>query len=68
MSQDRLETVEISLAYQEKLVLELNQVVCEQQKQIDKLEKVMRKYIRTIQKMPDSVEIRTLEEERPPHY
>ena len=37
MNNDRLENIEIKLAFQEKLIKELNDVLYSQQKQIDRL-------------------------------
>jgi len=37
MNEDRLTEIEIKLAYQEKIINDLNDVICDQQKEIEKL-------------------------------
>ncbi|MBU1344166.1 MAG: SlyX family protein [Proteobacteria bacterium] len=37
MNEERLTEIEIKLAYQEKTIKDLNDVICDQQKEIEKL-------------------------------
>lgn len=68
MNDERIIELEIKAAYQEDLVQELNKVVSQQQKQIDRLEvtcKMLNERISSISTAMDSV---PPEEELPPHY
>ncbi|MGR9046863.1 MAG: SlyX family protein [Gammaproteobacteria bacterium] len=68
MNDERIIELEIKAAYQEDLLQELNKVVSQQQKQIDRLEatcKILNERISSISTAMGSV---PPEEELPPHY
>ena len=44
ISEQRIEDIEIKIAYQEKTIAELNSVVCKQQEQIDELNETFKKF------------------------
>ncbi len=69
MDEDRLIEMETKLAYQEKLIKELNDVVCEQQQFIDKLEIKTEKLAKLFSQ--NSQMLSTIDapaNEKPPHY
>ncbi len=68
MSEERLESIETKLAYQELTISELNEVVIGQQKTIDILEKQLRKLT---DKLNDLSELSGSDRggiQKPPHY
>lgn len=69
MNEARIIELEIKQAYQEDLMMSLNQIVAQQQKQIGKLEetcKLLNEKIRSLSSsQPDSG---GYVDERPPHY
>lgn len=68
MTEDRLIEIEIKLSHQENTVEELNQVVCQQQKQIDNLEAICEALIRHVKELSDSAAEQRATNEPPPHY
>ena len=65
--EDRLNEVEIKLAFTEDLVDRLNEVIVRQQSQIDAL---IRELLQLRDQLPgpDGPGVRNLRDERPPHY
>ncbi|MCK0536796.1 SlyX family protein [Alcanivorax quisquiliarum] len=69
MDEQRLIDIETKLAYQEDLLLTLNEIVATQQQQIDQLEQVCRSLIGHIKDMSYQLrDQRGTEHELPPHY
>ena len=68
MSEDRFLDIETKLAYQEDLVESLNQVVSDQQRQIDALEKTCRQMADRLMNLSDAFEPRQVEDAPQPHY
>ena len=67
MEENRLIDIELTLAHQEKLLDELNQLVTEQQGRIDMLEercRTLAERLRSFGGAPNGADDR----ERPPHY
>lgn len=63
LTADRLEAVEIKLAYQEKVIRELNDVIYDQQRRIDRLASVCDDLARSGRDSPSGPA-----NEKPPHY
>ena len=69
MNKERLTGIETKLAYQEKTIKDLNDVVCEQQKEIDRLGSVCKKLIKLVKENAMSVPVTDAPaNEKPPHY
>ncbi|MEQ3724399.1 SlyX family protein [Alcanivorax sp.] len=68
MSEDSLIELETKLAYQEDMVESLNKVVCDQQRQIDALEKTCRKMADRLMDLSEAFESTQVEDAPPPHY
>jgi len=68
MIEDRLVDIEIKLSYQENVILELNGVVCEQQKQIDQLESACKFFANRIKDLSEALAEKLPLNEKPPHY
>lgn len=64
MTDDRLEDLEIKIAFQDKAINELNQVLCDQQKEIDRLAALVDILI----KQRTERESHGPANEKPPHY
>jgi SlyX protein len=68
MTEDRLVDIETKIAYQEDTIQELNKVVCQQQKQIQRLEAICESLIEHVRDLRDAVPQGGAANERPPHY
>ena len=68
MSEDRLVDIESKLAHQDKLLLDLNDVVAAQQEQIMRLEQLCQTLIDRVRAMSEAMPNATTSDERPPHY
>ena len=68
MIEDRLVDIEIKLVYQEETIKELNGVVCEQQKQIDRLKSVCKVFESQIKNLSEAIGGKPFLNEKPPHY
>ncbi len=68
MSEDRLIEIETKVAYQEHTLQELNDVVCRQQEQLDRLEESCRFLTDQVRALVEAMEKRPPRDERPPHY
>ncbi len=67
MSDQRLVEIESKLAYQEQAIKDLNEVVLEQQKQIDKLEETCKYLMDRRSEAPETSGLNIIDE-KPPHY
>ena len=61
--QERVNKLEMILSYQDQTLEDLNEVVLAQQKQIDALEKELKKFQNTLMSLGEEVDNRP-----PPHY
>lgn len=68
MNEKRLVDIETKIAYQEDTIMQLNNVVCEQQKQIDQLEATCKLLIDRIRELSPAEETGKPKTEIPPHY
>ena len=69
MDEDQLITIETKLAYQEKTIKELNDVVCEQQKALEKLGSDYRKLVKRCDELSQMLSGNDAPaNEKPPHY
>ena len=68
MIEERLVDLETKLAYQEDTIQALNQVVCEQQKQIDQLAATCKLLVDRIRQLSVPAETDAILDEKPPHY
>ncbi|MFO7885821.1 MAG: SlyX family protein [Desulfobacteraceae bacterium] len=69
MNEDRLTEIEIKLAYQEKTIKDLNDVICDQQKEIEKLGSICENLIKIVKE--NGLTVPTIDasaDEKPPHY
>lgn len=66
--EERIIELETKISYQDHLIGELNDVVTSQQKQIDKLEKQVRRMEQHLKGLAGSGLARHDEEAPPPHY
>ena len=66
-NEDRIAELEIKVAYQEDTIRELNSIVCEQQTQIDQLEKGMKAMATRLKEIMEAVGGK-IPNEKPPHY
>jgi SlyX protein len=68
MEEDRLIDIEIKLARSDDMLEELNKVVYEQQKKIDRLEVLYAALMRRVPEPADDGGERNIAHEKPPHY
>ena len=68
IDENRLIDIELKLTHQEDTVDALNQIVYQQQKKIDELEKLLTALVRQVKNSADNVGERNIENEKPPHY
>ena len=68
MSDDRLVDIESKLAYQDQLLLELNDVVTAQQAKIMQLEQLCQSLIERVRAFSEAVPGDSPADEKPPHY
>lgn len=68
MSEERLIEIESKIAYQEDTVQELNKVIYQQQKQIDRLEAICNSLINHVRDLSDAMAASSSANEKPPHY
>lgn len=64
----RLEDLEMKVAFQDKAILELNDVIVGQQRQIDQLKKELEAVRARLASLTPSLIASQAEETRPPHY
>lgn len=68
MSKERFIEIETRLAYQEKTLHELSDVVFEQQKQLDRLEALAKGLLARIEEIATTMPAPASKDEKPPHY
>jgi SlyX protein len=68
MNKDELVELETKVAYQEDTIQTLNDAVCRQQQQIDKLETKMNLLLEKIREVDEPALAGDPNEETPPHY
>ncbi len=72
MTEQRIITIEMKLAYQEDTISQLNDVIYRQQNQIDALERLTQRLINRVHELSatatSSVAEFSAADERPPHY
>ncbi|VFQ45987.1 SlyX family protein [Desulfoluna butyratoxydans] len=68
MSEDRLMDIETKLAFQEHTIDELNSVVIEQQREIDRLKNAVEFLLDKVSQIADTRMERAPSNEKPPHY
>ena len=68
MLEERLVAIETKITFQEDLIEELNKVVYQQQKKLDRLEAVCESLVRHIESLAEARNEGMPANERPPHY
>lgn len=72
MTEQRLMIIETKIAYQEDTIAQLNEVICEQQNQIDALERLTQQLLGRVRDLSDTASQSgsgfSAADERPPHY
>jgi SlyX protein len=68
MIEERLVNIEAKITFQEDLIEELNKVVYQQQKKLDRLEAICESLARHIESLSEERNEGTPANERPPHY
>lgn len=68
MSEQRIILIETKIAYQEETIAQLNEVICKQQTQIDRLERLMQQLIARVGDLSAVTVPFSATDERPPHY
>ncbi len=68
MNDERLVNIETKIAYQEDTMEVLNDVVCNQQKQIEQLEKTCERLIERLKNLSPEKAGELSLDEKPPHY
>ncbi len=64
----RIEALEVRVAYQDKVIEDLNQTVIAQWKQIDSLKRQLAEVLNRVQEAQDNAGGPTAPEPPPPHY
>jgi len=64
----RIEALEVRVAYQDKVIDELNQAVIDQWKKIDALRRHLAEVLNRVQEVEDSAGSPAAPEPPPPHY
>jgi len=69
MSEERLVKIETKIAYQEKLIKDLNDVICEQQQEIERIGSICDALVKRVKEISGlSMGIDAPANEKPPHY
>lgn len=68
MNDERIVNIETKISYHEDTIVQLNNVVCEQQKQIDALEATCKLLIERIRELSAASDSGKPKIEIPPHY
>lgn len=68
MTEERLVELEIKLAYQEDLLQELNSIVAQQQKQMQRLEETCKVLYDRLTSLSAAAELDQPDHQPPPHY
>jgi len=67
MSEDRLVDIEVKLAHQDQLLIDLDRIVTDQQSKIMQLEELVASLIDRVRSMGEDASD-SPQDERPPHY
>jgi SlyX protein len=67
-SDDRITELEIRFSHQDHYLRELNEVVVNQQKTIERLEKEVLDLKRSVNSAPSVTPIQGMKDDKPPHY
>jgi SlyX protein len=67
MNEERLVDIEVKLAHQEQLLIDLDQVVTDQQAKIMRLEELCNELIERVRSVGEGA-MEVPQDERPPHY
>lgn len=68
MSEERLVDIEVKLAHQDQLLIDLNDVVTKQQEKIMTLEELCASLVDRVRSMGEVGPGDSAQDERPPHY
>jgi len=69
MNEERLVEIETKIAFQEKTINDLHDVVCKQQQEIEKLGSICEALMKRVKEFPEFTPgIDAPANERPPHY
>jgi SlyX protein len=68
MSSERLDDLEARLAFQDDTLHALNEVICKQQDQLDRLQVRYRELREVVEALLERQEPGNLPQQRPPHY
>ena len=68
MQEQRLVEIETKISFQEDLLQDLNRIVYEQQKKIERLEAICESLIGHVRELADAAAEQGAASERPPHY
>jgi len=68
MSEDRLVDIEVKLAHQEQMLIDLNEVVTGQQARIMQLEEICGSLADRVRSIGEAMPADGPQDERPPHY
>jgi SlyX protein len=68
MIEERLLNIETKITFQEDMVEELNKVVYQQQKKLDRLEAMCESLVRHLESLAEERNVGMPLNERPPHY
>ena len=68
MLEERLVNIETKITFQEDLIEELNKLVYQQQKKLDRLEAVCESLVRHVESLEEARNEGMPAHERPPHY
>ena len=68
MDESRIIEIETKLAHQDQLLIELNEVVTDQQKQIMRLDELFTAMVERVRSLGDNSPDDAPQDERPPHY
>jgi SlyX protein len=68
MSEDRLVDIEVKLAHQDQLLIDLDEVVTKQQAKIMQLEELCGSLVDRVKSIGEAIPGDGAQDERPPHY
>ena len=69
MSEERLMEIETKIAFQERTIKDLNDVLCEQQQEIERLGSICNALVKRVKELSEFTPgIDTPANEKPPHY
>lgn len=68
MSEERLIEIETRLAYQDQMLHELSDVVYEQQKQLDRLDSLVKLLRAHLDELANTLRAPDAKDDKPPHY